>query len=157
MSKPFIRFGKLCAQTAIFVSSLSPGCIRFYSLGGGMRARNLTIAGLLLLVLACVSPSFAQSDRGAITGRVTDPAGAVVADAKVTVVNLETNEVREARTNSEGNYTVPQLPAVAYTVKVEAPGFKTASVENVKVAVQVTRTVDVTLEVGEIGNTVTVS
>ena len=122
-----------------------------------MRARNLTIAGLLLLVLACVSPSFAQSDRGAITGRVTDPAGAVVADAKVTVVNLETNEVREARTNSEGNYTVPQLPAVAYTVKVEAPGFKTASVENVKVAVQVTRTVDVTLEVGEIGNTVTVS
>ncbi len=49
-----------------------------------MKARNLTIVGLLALVLACVSPVFAQSDRGSITGRVTDQNGAVVPDAKVT-------------------------------------------------------------------------
>src|SRR5215203_5193418 len=122
-----------------------------------MRANTLTMTGLLLFMLACISPVFAQSDRGGITGRVTDQTGAVIADAKVTVLNLETNETREARTTGEGNYTIPQLQAVTYTVKVEAAGFKTASIEGIKVPVQVTRTVDVTLEVGEIGNTVTVS
>src|SRR6185369_621577 len=122
-----------------------------------MRASNLAVAGLLVLLLVCVSSVFAQSDRGGITGRVTDQTGAVVADAKVTAVNVETGETREGRTNGEGNYTIPQLQAVTYTIKVEATGFKTTSVEGIKVAVQVIRTVDVTLEVGEMVNTVTVS
>jgi hypothetical protein len=122
-----------------------------------MKVSNLSIVGLLVLIFVAVSPVFAQSDRGGITGRVTDQAGAVVADAKVTALNVETGETRETRTNGEGNYTIPQLPAVVFTVKVEATGFKTASVENIKIAVQVTRTVDVTLEVGEMVNTVTVS
>jgi len=122
-----------------------------------MKVSNLSIAGWLVLIFVAVSPVFAQSDRGGITGRVTDQTGAVVADAKVTAVNAETGETREARTNGEGNYTIPQLPAVVFTVRVEATGFKTASVENIKVAVQVIRTVDVTLEVGEMVNTVTVS
>src|ERR1051326_4589444 len=122
-----------------------------------MRVSNLTVVGLLVLMFVGVSPVFAQSDRGGITGRVTDQAGAVVADAKVTAVNAQTGETRESRTNGEGNYTIPQLAAVTYTVKVEAQGFKTASVENIKVAVQVIRTVAVPLEVGEIANTVVVS
>lgn len=122
-----------------------------------MNAQNFIMVGLLALMLACASPILAQSDRGGITGRVTDQAGAVIGNAKVTALNVETNEVREARTNDEGNYTIPQLPAVTYTIKVEATGFKTASVEGIKIAVQVIRTVDVTLEVGEIGNVVTVS
>ena len=122
-----------------------------------MKISNFAIAALLLLPLVGVSPVFAQSDRGGVTGRVTDQAGAVVADAKVTALNVETGETREAKTNGEGNYTIPQLPAVIYTIKVEATGFKTANVENIKVAVQVIRTVDVTLEVGEMVNTVTVS
>ncbi|HEX6729855.1 MAG TPA: TonB-dependent receptor, partial [Pyrinomonadaceae bacterium] len=122
-----------------------------------MRARNFIMVGLLALMLACVSPIFAQSDRGGITGRVTDQTGAVIPDAKVTAVNAETNEARETTTNNEGNYTIPQLQAVIYTIKVEAKGFKTASVEGIKIAVQVIRTLDITLEVGEIGNVVTVS
>ena len=122
-----------------------------------MRARNLTLVGILALMLVYVSPGFAQSDRGGITGRVTDQAGAVIPDAKVTATNIETNDVREVVTNSEGNYTIPQLPAATYTVKVEVAGFKTASVEDIKIAVQITRTLDITLEVGEIGTTVTIS
>src|ERR1041385_8824741 len=122
-----------------------------------MRAPNLAVAGLLVLVCVCVSPVFAQSDRGAITGRVTDQAGAVVPDAKVTGLNVETGEAREGRTNGEGNYTIPQTCALPIPIKVEAAGFKTTSVEGIKVAVQVIRTVDVTLEVGEMVSTVTVS
>ena len=116
-----------------------------------MRARNLNILGLLAIVLATVSPVLGQSDRGSITGRVTDPAGAVVREAKVTVANIETNEVREVTTNDEGNFSIHQLQAASYRLKVEAPGFKTASIEDVRIAVQINRTVDVTLEVGEIG------
>ena len=57
-----------------------------------MKISNIAIAGLLVLTLAGISS--AQSDRGGITGRVTDQAGAVVADAKVTALNVETGETR---------------------------------------------------------------
>ena len=93
-----------------------------------MRVSNFNIAVLLLLFIGSVSPILAQSDRGAITGRVTDQKGAVVPDAKVTVLNAATGETRETRTNGEGDYTIPQLAALAYTIKVEAQGFKTASI-----------------------------
>ncbi len=73
------------------------------------------------------------------------------------LANVETNEAREVTTNNEGDYSIPQLQAASYTLKVEAPGFKTASIEGVKIAVQINRTVDVTLEVGAIGDTVMVS
>ena len=122
-----------------------------------MKARLLTIVGLLTLVLACVSPLLGQTDRGGIIGRVTDPGGAVVAGAKVTVTNTETSDVRESVTSDEGNFTIPQLPAAVYKLKVEAAGFKTATIDEVRVAVQVTRTADVKLEIGEVGELVTIS
>ena len=122
-----------------------------------MKYRLPSLVALLALMLAWASPSFAQTDRGAIIGRVTDPGGAVITKAKVTATNVENNEVRETTTTDEGNFTIPQLQAATYRLTVEAPGFKTAAFEDVKVAVSITRTVDVTLEVGEVGDTVTVS
>ncbi|HEX6625563.1 MAG TPA: carboxypeptidase-like regulatory domain-containing protein, partial [Pyrinomonadaceae bacterium] len=122
-----------------------------------MKYRWPSVVALLALMLAWASPSFAQTDRGGIIGRVTDPGGAVITKAKVTATNVENNEVRETATTDEGNYTIPQLQAATYRLTVEAPGFKTAAFEDVKVAVSITRTVDVTLEVGEVGDTVTVS
>lgn len=103
------------------------------------------------------SPAFSQSDRGAITGTVSDPSGAVVLNARVTATNLDTGEVRETTTNEQGNYTLPELPADPYRLAVEAPGFKTATIEGIQVAVQVTRTADVRLEVGVASETVTVT
>lgn len=122
-----------------------------------MKFRWHGVVASLALVLAWASPAFAQTDRGTITGRVTDPGGAVITKAKVTATNVENNEVRETTTNDEGNYTLPQLTAATYRVTIEAAGFKTAAFEDVKVAVQITRTIDATLEVGEVGDTVTVS
>ncbi|HEV2704709.1 MAG TPA: TonB-dependent receptor [Pyrinomonadaceae bacterium] len=115
------------------------------------------LIALLAFVLAGASSAFAQSDRGTLTGTVTDPSGAVVANAKVTATNLNSGEVREAVTSEEGNYTLPELKADPYKVTVEAQGFKTSTVENVQVAVQVTRTIDVQLEIGVIGDVVTVT
>jgi Carboxypeptidase regulatory-like domain/TonB dependent receptor-like, beta-barrel len=112
---------------------------------------------LLALTLAWTPAVWAQSDRGSMTGTVTDPSGAVVPNAKVTVTNLNTNEVRDTTTSDQGSFTVPQLKADPYKVTVEAPGFKSATVENVQVGVQVTRTVDVKLEIGVVTDVVTVS
>jgi hypothetical protein len=122
-----------------------------------MKFHRLCVATLFVLVLGLGSSAYAQSDRGAITGTVKDPSGAVIRDAKVKVTNVETNEVREAVTGDEGNFTLPQLQAAVYTLTVEAAGFKSSTISDVKVGVQITRTVDIQLEVGGVGDVVTVS
>jgi hypothetical protein len=109
------------------------------------------------MLLALAAPAWAQSDRGSIAGTVTDPSGALVPNAKVTATNLDTNEAREATSSGEGNFTLPELKAGPYRVSVEAPGFKTATLDNVQVGVQVTRTVNVKLEVGAVGEAVTIT
>ena len=80
--------------------------------------RRTATALLLAFILASATLARAQSDRGTITGTVTDPAGAVVPNAKVTATNLETNEVRETTTSGEGSYTLPELKAGPYKVTV---------------------------------------
>ncbi|HYK20220.1 MAG TPA: carboxypeptidase-like regulatory domain-containing protein, partial [Pyrinomonadaceae bacterium] len=112
---------------------------------------------LFTFFLLCITPAVGQTDRGSLTGRVTDPNGAGVANAKVTATNLTTGENREAKTSDDGNYTIPELKADPYKVTVEAQGFKTASAENIVVAVQTTRTLDFKLEVGEISSVVTIT
>ena len=121
-----------------------------------MKATKTIWLTLLTLWLACAS-AFAQTDRGNITGTVTDPSGAVVSGAKVTATNLETNEVRETTTADEGNFTLTELKAGPWKINVEAQGFKTTAIEKVQVAVQVTRTVDIKLEAGTIGETVNIT
>ncbi|MDX6270593.1 MAG: hypothetical protein QOD28_1816 [Acidobacteriota bacterium] len=123
-----------------------------------MKLNKLISFLLLTLLLACAAPVvLAQSDRGALTGTVTDPSGALVANAKVTATNLNSGEVREAQTTDEGAYTLPELKADPYRLTVEAAGFKTAAIENIQIAVQVTRRADITLEIGVVSDVVTVS
>lgn len=122
-----------------------------------MRYRLFSV---VLLALACVlapAGAFAQSDRGAISGTVLDPQGAVVPNAKVTATSLDTGEVREVTSGDSGGYTLPELRAGRWRVSVEAPGFKTTTVEDYKVAVQVTHGLDFNLEIGAVADVVTVT
>ena len=121
-----------------------------------MLSRKSLLVSFAFFLLSATA-AIAQTDRGSITGRVTDPNGAGVANAKVTATNLNTAETREVQTSDEGNYTIPGLKADPYRVTAEAQGFKTASAENIVVAVQVNRTLDFKLEIGEISSVVTVS
>ena len=89
-----------------------------------MKSKKFCALVLLVLTAALASTAFAQSDRGGITGTVKDPNGAVVADAKVTVINAETGEIREAKTSGEGTFTIPQLVAAPYQLTVEAAGLQ---------------------------------
>jgi hypothetical protein len=122
-----------------------------------MKSKKFYALVLLILTAALAPTAFAQSDRGAITGVVKDPNGAVVADAKVTAVNAESGEIREAKTSGEGTFTIPQLVAAPYQLSVEAPGFKTSTVDEVRVGVQITRSVEITLEIGAVGENVTIT
>src|SRR6185369_3468142 len=125
--------------------------------GGGMKALTLCVV-FFLTVLCCVSiTANAQSDRGSIVGTIKDPNGAVVSKAKVTVTSLDSGEVREVETSDEGNYTFAELKAAPYKISVQATGFKTATIDLVRVAVQVTRRQDINLEVGNVGESVIVT
>jgi hypothetical protein len=99
----------------------------------------------------------AQSDRGTITGTITDSTGAVVADAPLQVRNIETGAIYQAGTSATGNYTLAQLPAGQYEMSVAVPGFKTFVRQGLAVDVAQTYRVDVTLEVGAQAETVTVT
>jgi hypothetical protein len=124
---------------------------------GEVMPSRTSIVALFAFFLLSVTSAVAQTDRGSLTGRVTDPNGAAVANAKITATNVNTAETREVTTSGDGNYTIPELKADPYRVTVEAQGFKTASAENIVVAVQVNRTLDFKLEIGEISTVVTIT
>jgi hypothetical protein len=108
-----------------------------------------------LFLLAGIA--FAQTDRGTITGTVSDPAGAVAPGASIKAKNLATaSEFTTASTNT-GNYTLAQLPAGTYEIAVALTGFKTFVRQGITVGAAQTLRVDVKLEVGAISETVTVS
>jgi outer membrane receptor protein involved in Fe transport len=103
---------------------------------------------LCILLLAAAGPVFCQLDRGTITGVVTDPSGAVIADAKITVVNTDTNASLATSTTASGDYTLPAVRLGQYRVEVEAAGFKRGIRDNVVVSAGSTVRLDVSLEIG---------
>ena len=111
----------------------------------------------VLCVLCVVSAIFAQSDRGIITGTVSDASGAVVPGAQVTVTHVATNTSRKTTTTTSGDFTVPSLPVGVYQVRVENQGFKTTVRDNVVLTAGGTARVDAKLEVGAAQQTVEVS
>jgi hypothetical protein len=101
--------------------------------------------------------AFAQEETSAtITGQITDPSGAVVANATVTVTNTATGQVRTVQTNEDGRYTVFPLNPGSYTVGVEQSGFK-RSVATLELNARDRRPVDFALEVGDASAVVTVT
>ena len=87
----------------------------------------------LVLLLLTVAPSIAQTFRGNINGTITDPSGAVVAGAKVTATQVTTASSQAVVSSGAGEFSFNDLPAGAYTVKVEATGFPATAVNNVQV------------------------
>ena len=115
-----------------------------------------TITRLACLFLFCVAVS-AQTDRGAITGTISDPAGAVVADASVEARNAATSASYQVTSTATGNFTLSQLPAGDYELSVTVPGFKKYVRQNITVQVAGTLRIDVALEVGSTSEAVTVT
>jgi hypothetical protein len=119
---------------------------------------TLWSAAIALLVLATAAPAtWAQKDMGNIVGSVKDSTGAVVAEAKVAVTDIDHGTVFNSTTNSSGEYVAGPLRIGRYTVTVEKTGFKKAVAGPVTLNVQDRVAVDITLQVGAINETMTVS
>jgi len=117
-----------------------------------------TLAGILPLVIAALValPGFAQT-FGEITGVVSDPSGAVVANARVTVINPETNLTRSVVTNASGNYSFPALLPGSYNMRAEIEGFQAEVRTGIALQVQQTARIDFQLQVGAVAETVEVA
>ena len=114
---------------------------------------HLRIAVYILLALAT---AMAQTTTGSIVGTVTDATGAVVANAVVTITNVDTGIATKTATDSSGSYVVTPLPVGHYAVTVEAQGFKKSVNGGITLNVQDRIGVNMILEIGQITETVEV-
>jgi hypothetical protein len=117
-----------------------------------MKIRVL-LSGLFFVA----SMAFAQSDRGTITGTVTDSSGAVIASVPLQAKNTVTGVAYDGATSTTGNYTISELPAGSYEISLSAPGFKKYTRSGLTVEVAQVLRVDIALEVGAATESVTVS
>lgn len=111
---------------------------------------------LIVCFLLFAWAAIAQSDRGTITGTISDPAGAVIASAAIEVRNVETGATYQVGSSATGNYVV-QLPTGTYEISVTVPGFKKYVRQNLVLPVAQTLRIDVTLEIGSNAESVTVT
>jgi hypothetical protein len=109
------------------------------------------------LLAAPGSLLFAQTGLATLTGTVTDQTGAVVPNAPVKALHVDTGTVLIGTTSATGNYSIPQMPIGRYEISVEAPGFKTFRREGVTLAAAQTLRLDVSMEVGSAAESVTVN
>src|SRR5580692_6307980 len=118
----------------------------------------IPIVIIAVFVLWIAAPLFAQSTTatGSIQGTLTDPSGAVVAGAKITITNKDTGQTLRVTTSSAGTYNSGALVPGDYAVRAEAAGFKTVE-EGVVVKVGVVSGVNLSLEVGAANTVVTVA
>ena len=110
----------------------------------------------LALLFFCV-PLWAQTPTGQFTGQVTDPSGSVVADARITVENLDTGVQNETRSNQTGNFTVPLLPPGTYRLTAQRDGFRPISESGYTLNVGQIIRVDFAMKLGSSTQTIQVA
>src|SRR5262250_934861 len=112
--------------------------------------RTLICALASLLILATYgSLVLGQvTSTGSLSGTVTDPTGAVVANASVTITNAATNQEFTAQTNDSGAFNVPSLTTGLYTAVITAPGFKKAEITGIKIDASKPSDINIALEIG---------
>src|SRR5438093_1043106 len=123
----------------------------------GKSMKKLQVCLVVLSVLVLATGAVAQIQNGQFTGIVTDPSGAAVPNAKVTVTNLGTNLTVTTTTNNSGLYTAKELPVGSYRISAEAKGFKTTTNNNVTLNAGTIERVDFKMAIGEAREVVEVS
>jgi hypothetical protein len=111
------------------------------------------------MTLICVAPNLADAQvlYGTLVGDVKDSTGAIIPGATVTILNLKTNQSREVVTTETGGYTASNLLPGTYSVKVSLTGFKQFEQTDVEVTLNNITRVNITLELGNLSETVTVA
>jgi hypothetical protein len=125
-----------------------------------MSGKRTFFAIAIVLWMSALLPSalFSQSaSTGTVAGTVTDPSGAAIAAATVTLTDKATNSPRSGSTNENGRYTFVDIPAGTYDVSVSKPGFRISRLSGQTVNVGSALTLNVTLEIGSVAESVEVT
>ena len=118
--------------------------------------KHLRLLNLLIILAVTTTVTFSQTNVGRISGNVSDPSGAPVADCPVEATDAA--GVRQsARTDSNGYYVFPSLPSGLYTVQAEQPGFRTSRQSGLTLDAASQRTVNFRLQIGEVTESVEVT
>src|SRR5437867_5382008 len=117
---------------------------------------NIRAFFFIVCLTAFSFTAFAQTDRGTRTGTVSDPSGAVIPGVSIEAKNIQAGATYQAGSSETGNYTLAQLPAGTFRSSATLPGFKKFVREGIIVSVATVLRIDVTLEVGAAGESVTV-
>lgn len=124
--------------------------------GLGMKKRGKRSLGWLLAAMFCVATvCMAQGDTARLQGTITDPSGAAVSGATVTVTSVDTGKVTTTTSDTLGYYTVPALPAGHYSVDIEQKGFKKLS-RTLELQVAQIGVADFQLQVGQVTQVINV-
>lgn len=121
-----------------------------------MSKVSRVLFGLAILLLMS-APIWAQALFATLSGVVTDPSGAVVANAKITLRNSDSGDVRNSQTDSQGYYSFASVPVGTYDITVEAAGFQTFKEDKIALGGGETRSVNAALQVGSTNQTVEVT
>jgi hypothetical protein len=122
-----------------------------------MRSWCLASWILLLLVVALTAGlAVAQSDQGSIAGTILDSSGAVVGGAEIVATGAQTGTVYKTTSSSDGSYRLPYVRIGVYDLRISGTGFKTAERTGVVVQVNTVSALDVTLQAGDVKETITV-
>lgn len=133
-------------------TGISPTARRFRTLPRNLR--NLFLLGSLMLLPLCAAHA---QYNASLRGTVTDPTGAVIPGATVTLTNKDTGAAQKAISNNGGVYTFNGLAPAHYEIKVERNGFQTKVLQNVQIIPEQANTIDLQMLVGKAQQTVTVS
>ena len=110
----------------------------------------------VLIFLLLLAPAYGQKITGTISGSVTDPSGAVVPDATITITNTETGLLRTTTTNTEGEFSAPDMPAGIYKVVIKQANFKEFIADKVELHVSSEAKINAQMQLGNTNETVTV-
>ncbi len=119
-------------------------------------ANKLFVSALLFWGILTISGVGYGQGLTAVTGRVTDPSGAVIPGVEMTITNVATGAARTVVSNEQGIYSATQLAPGTYNIKAELAGFKPKAANNIALPVEVTVTLNFPLEVGAVTDTVDV-
>ncbi|MBI2687993.1 MAG: TonB-dependent receptor [Acidobacteria bacterium] len=117
----------------------------------------LPVTKRLALSLSFAAITLAQVDRAGLSGTVSDPSGAKIVSAKVSIESSSTGFHRETFTSSAGAFQLPGLPIGTYTITVTKPGFNAARYDQVTLTVGQSRTLDATLAIGAVTTAIEVA
>ena len=115
------------------------------------------VCALVVVLLMSAAGLHAQINTATLQGLVTDPSGAVIEGANITVTNTETAVARSTKSDSAGRYTVTSLQPGHYTVEAVTQGFTSVKQENLELQVGQVESLDLALRVGSEAQTVTVT